>query len=51
MSAAITQSLDLRGVPRGACLAAAAVAVLGLRPGELLEVVTGDPHVPSLPFS
>jgi TusA-related sulfurtransferase len=36
--------LDLRGVPDGAQLATAAVAMLALRPGELLEVLADDPH-------
>jgi tRNA 2-thiouridine synthesizing protein A len=39
-----TRSLDLRGVPDGAQLATAAVAMLALRPGELLEVLADDPH-------
>lgn len=46
MSVTITRSLDLREVPDGAELATAAVAMLALRPGELLEVVTWDPRVP-----
>jgi TusA-related sulfurtransferase len=44
MSATSTRSLDLRGVPDGAQLATAAVAMLELRPGELLEVLADDPH-------
>lgn len=46
MSATITRSLDLRNLPDGAQLATAAVAMLGLRPGELLEVLTRDPRAP-----
>jgi tRNA 2-thiouridine synthesizing protein A len=44
MRATITRSLDLRGLPDGAILATAAVAMLALRPGELLEVLTRDPR-------
>jgi TusA-related sulfurtransferase len=40
----ITRSLDLRAVPDGVQLATAAIAMLDLRPGELLEVLTDDPH-------
>lgn len=46
MSTTIARSLDLRSVPEGAQLATAAVAMLELRPGELLEVLTTDPHAP-----
>jgi tRNA 2-thiouridine synthesizing protein A len=46
MNATITRSLDLRGVPDGTHLATAAIAMLEVRPGELLEVVTDDPHAP-----
>jgi TusA-related sulfurtransferase len=46
MKATITRSLDLRGVPDGTHLATAAIVMLELRPGELLEVVTDDPHAP-----
>jgi TusA-related sulfurtransferase len=46
MNATITRSMDLRGVPDGVQLATAAVAMLELRPGELLEVLTRDPHAP-----
>ena len=46
MSPTITRSLDLRDLPDGAQLAAAAVAMLALRRGELLEVLTRDPRVP-----
>lgn len=46
MDATITRSLDLRGLPDGTHLAAAAVAMLELRAGELLEVLTDDPHAP-----
>jgi tRNA 2-thiouridine synthesizing protein A len=46
MSTTITRSLDLRGLPDGAHLAIAAVAMLALRPGELLEVLTRDPQAP-----
>jgi TusA-related sulfurtransferase len=44
MRATIARSLDLRGFPDGAQLATAAVAMLGLRPGEQLEVLTHDPQ-------
>jgi tRNA 2-thiouridine synthesizing protein A len=44
MSATITRSLDLRDLPDGAELATTAVAMLALRPGELLEVLTSDPR-------
>jgi TusA-related sulfurtransferase len=44
MSATIARSLDLRGVPDGAQLATAAVAILELRPGESLEVLSDAPH-------
>jgi TusA-related sulfurtransferase len=46
MSATITRSLDLRGLPDGTQLATAAVAILELRPGELLEVLTRDQEAP-----
>lgn len=46
MSTTITRSLDLRGVPEGTQLATAAITMLELRPGELLEVLTTDPHAP-----
>jgi TusA-related sulfurtransferase len=46
MSATITRTLDLRSVPGGAELATAAITLLELRPGELLEVLTADPHAP-----
>jgi TusA-related sulfurtransferase len=46
MNTTITRSMDLRGLPDGVQLATAAVAMLQLRPGELLEVLTRDPHVP-----
>jgi tRNA 2-thiouridine synthesizing protein A len=46
MTATITRALDLRDLPDGAQLATAAVAMLELRPGELLEVVTSDPKAP-----
>jgi tRNA 2-thiouridine synthesizing protein A len=46
MNATITRSMDLRGLPDGVQLATAAVAMLALRPGELLEVTTSDPHAP-----
>ena len=44
MNATITRSLDLCGLPDGAHLATAAVAMLALLPGELLEVLTRDPQ-------
>ena len=46
MNATITRSMDLRDLPDGVQLATAAVAMLELRPGELLEVLTSDPHAP-----
>lgn len=46
MRTTITRSLDLRGVPEGAQLATAAITMLELRPGELLEILTDDPHAP-----
>jgi TusA-related sulfurtransferase len=46
MRATITRSLDLRDLPEGAQLATMAVAMLGLRPGESLEVLTRDPRAP-----
>jgi TusA-related sulfurtransferase len=46
MRATIARSLDLRGAPAGTHLATAAIAMLDLRPGELLEVLTDDPHAP-----
>lgn len=46
MPATITRSVDLRGVPEGAQLATAAVAMLELHPGELLEVISSAPDAP-----
>jgi tRNA 2-thiouridine synthesizing protein A len=46
MQATITRSLDLRGVPAGAQLATAAVTMLELHPGELLEVLSDAPAAP-----
>jgi len=46
MPATIARSLDLRGVPQGAQLATAAIAILELHPGELLEVRSDAPHAP-----
>jgi TusA-related sulfurtransferase len=46
MSATITRSVDLRELRDGTQLATTAVAMLALRPGELLEVLTCDPRVP-----
>ena len=46
MRATITRSLDLRDIADGAQLATAAVAMLALRPGESLEVLTRDPRAP-----
>lgn len=45
MSATITRSLDLRELPNGSELATTAVAMLSLRPGESLEVLTRDPRL------
>jgi tRNA 2-thiouridine synthesizing protein A len=44
MSRTSTRSLDLRSVPEGIQLATTAVTMLELRGGELLEVLTTDPH-------
>jgi TusA-related sulfurtransferase len=44
MNATSTRSLDLRGIPDGAQLATAAVAMLELHPGESLEVLSDAPH-------
>ena len=44
MSATTTRLLDLRGRPEGVQVAAAGVAMLELRPGELLEVLTTGPN-------
>jgi TusA-related sulfurtransferase len=46
MRATIARSLDLRGVPEGAQLATAAVAMLELGPGELLDVRSEAPDAP-----
>ena len=43
MQATVTRSLDLRGVPEGAQLAAAGVRMLELRDGESLEVLSDAP--------
>jgi TusA-related sulfurtransferase len=46
MSATTTRSLDLRSLPEGAQLATAAIAMLELHPGELLEVQSDAPDAP-----
>jgi TusA-related sulfurtransferase len=46
MSATVTRLLDLRDLPEGVQVATAGVAMLELRPGELLEVLTHDPNAP-----
>lgn len=45
-SATIARSLDLRGRRDEVQLASAAIALLELRPGELLEVLTRNPRAP-----